>query len=55
MFASRFTGDSCVAVSERAFGWLRATGITELVRHADFLEMLDEYDIMLTGSPDREK
>lgn len=32
VFASRFTGDSCVAVFERAFGQLRATGIAGLVR-----------------------
>ena len=53
VFASRFTGDSCVAIFERVFGRLRATGIAELVRHVDFLEALDDYDIVLTGSPDR--
>ena len=49
----RFTGDSCVAIFERAFGRLRATGIAELVRHAEFLEALDDYDIVLTGPPGR--
>ena len=34
VFASRFTGDLCVAIFERAFGRLRASGIAELVRHA---------------------
>lgn len=49
VFASRFTGDSCVAIFERALGRLRPTGIAELVRHTEFLEALDDYDIVLTG------
>ncbi len=53
LFASRFTGDSCAAMLERAFGRLRATGIDEFVRHAEFLEALDEYDIELSGPPSR--
>ena len=53
VFASRFTGDSCVAIFERAFDRLRATGIAELVRHAEFLEALDDYDIVLTAPPGR--
>ena len=52
MFASRFTGDSFVAMFERAFGRLRTTGIAELVRHAELLEGLDAYDIVLTAPPD---
>ena len=55
VFASRFTGDRCVAIFERAFGRLRASGIAELVRHAEFLEAFDDYDIVLTGPPDRAK
>ena len=51
VFASRLTGDSCVAIFERAFGRLRATGIGELVRHAELLEALDEYHIVLTRPP----
>ena len=51
LFSSRFTGDRCVAIFERAFGRLRATGTVELVRHAEFLEALDDYDIVLTGPP----
>lgn len=51
LFASRFTGDNCVAVFDRAFGKLRALGIEELVRHVDFLDALDDYDIVLTESP----
>ena len=53
VFASRFTGDRCVAIFERAFGRLRATGTGDLVRHAEFLEALDDYDIVLTGPPGR--
>ena len=49
LFASRFTGDSCVAVFDRALGRLRAGGTAELVRHAEFLDALDDYDIVLTG------
>ena len=55
VFASRFTGDSCVAIFERAFGRLRASGIAELVRHMEFLEALDDDDIVLTAPPDRAK
>lgn len=51
VFLSRFTGDRCVAVFERSFAKLRAAGIVELVQHAEFLEALDDYDIVLTGPP----
>ncbi len=50
-FRSRFTGDLCVAVFDRAFVRLRVGGTSELVRHAEFLDALDEYDIVLTGPP----
>ena len=30
---------------------LRVTGIADLVRHAEFLEALGDYDIVLTGPP----
>ena len=53
VFASRFTGDRCVAIFERAFGGLRASGVAELIRHEEFLEALDDYDIVLTVSPNR--
>ena len=52
LFASRFTGDTCVAVFERAFGKLTLLGIDELVRHAGFLDALDDYDIVLTEPPE---
>ena len=51
LFASRFTGDTCMAVFDRAFGKLRLLGIDELVHHAGFLEALDDYDITLTEPP----
>ena len=51
LFASRFTGDACVAVFDRAFGRLRALGVDELVRHAGFLDALDDYDVVLTEPP----
>ena len=51
LFASRFTGDSCVAVFDRAFGKLRVLGAGELIRHAEFLDALDDYDIVLTEPP----
>ena len=31
----------------------RAAGIAELVRHAEFPEALDDYDVALTVPPDR--
>ena len=55
VFASPFTGDSYVAIFERAFRRLRASGIAELVRHVQVLEVLDDYDIVPTASPGRAK
>ena len=51
LFPSRFTGDTCVAVFERALGKLRVLDIAELVRHVEFLNALDAYDIALTEPP----
>ena len=51
LFASRFTGDTCVAVFDRAFGRLRALGVAELIRHVEFLDALDDYGIVLTEPP----
>ena len=48
LFASRFTGDTWVAVFDRAFGKLMLFGTDELVHHAGFLDALDDYDIVLT-------
>ena len=51
LFSSRFTGDACVAVFERAFGKLAAFDIDELVYHGEFLDELEDYDIALTEPP----
>ena len=51
LFTSRFTGDACVAVFDRAISKLRTLSIDELVRHAGFLDTLDDYDIELTEPP----
>ena len=52
LFASRFTGDTCVAVFERAIGKLEPLDVTDLVRHVAFIAALDEYDIVLTRVPE---
>ena len=51
LFPSRFTGDICVAVFDRAFGKLRVLDLAELVRHVEFLNALDDYGIVLTEPP----
>ncbi|MCY3878535.1 MAG: RES family NAD+ phosphorylase [Rhodobacteraceae bacterium] len=51
LFPSRFTGDTCVAVFDRSFDKLRLLGIDELVYHSEFLDALDDYDIVLTEAP----
>ena len=48
LFASRFTGDTCVAVFDRALGKLSLLGIDEPAHHAGLLDALDDYDIVLT-------
>lgn len=48
LFQSRFTGDCCVAIFDRAFDGLRTTGRADLIRHAEFLDALDDYGIVLT-------
>ena len=53
LFPSRFTGDACVAVFDRAFGRLRTLGMAGLVRHAEFLDALDDYGIVLTEPPEK--
>ena len=51
LFPSRFTGHACVAVFERAFGKLTALDIADLAAHVEFLDALDDYDIVLTEAP----
>ena len=45
LFQSRFTGHLCVAVFDRAIGKLRGHERHSLT-HADFLQALDDYDIL---------
>ena len=55
LFASRFTGDSCVAVFERAFERMAMLDIADLVRHIEFLDALDDYGIVLTEPPQAQR
>lgn len=48
LYPSRFIGDDCVAVLDRATHKLEAESITSLTSHADFLQALREYDVSLT-------
>lgn len=51
LFASRFSGDACVAAFDRAFGRLRALGVDELVRSVELPDALDDCDFALTEPP----
>ena len=51
LFESRFTGHACVAVFDRAIGKLEAPNVAPLVEDGDFLDMLSDYDIVLTTPP----
>ena len=51
LFPSRFTGDVCLAVFDRAFGKLTARSVVDLARHIDFLDVLDDYGIDLMEPP----
>ena len=51
LFPSRFTGHACLTVFDRAFGRLAVIAIADFVRHVDFPDALDDYDIVLTGPP----
>lgn len=48
VYASRFTGDLCLAVFDRALPKLATTAITRLVEHDDFLSSIEHFDITLT-------
>ena len=52
LFPSRFTGHTCAAVFDRAVGKLAKLGIADLASDADFLDALDDYDIVLTEPPE---
>lgn len=51
LFQSRYTGHLCVAIFDRAICKLRELRVTPLMEHADFLVVLDDYDILLTTPP----
>ena len=51
LYQSRFTGHDCVAIFDRAFESLTLSWIMPLTRHGDFLDALDDYDIILTERP----
>lgn len=48
LFLSRFTGDACVAVFDRACGRLALLSVMPLVESAELLQALDDYDVVLT-------
>ena len=52
LFQSRFTGDACIAVFDRAINKLAVLEVMPLIEHSDFLRALTDYDITLTTSPD---
>lgn len=51
LFSSRFTGDACIAVFDRAFGKLAWLDVAPLVHHVELLDALDDYKIVLTEPP----
>ena len=51
LFQSRFTGHLCAAVFDRAIAKLQGLRVTPLVEHTEFLEALDDHDILLTTPP----
>lgn len=52
IFSSRFTGHACTAVFDRALGKLAALSVGNLAAHVDFLDALDDYEIVLTEPPE---
>lgn len=48
LYDSRFTGDACLAVFDRAIEKLTATMVVPLMDSVDFHEALREYEIILT-------
>ena len=49
LYPSRFTGDACVAVFDRALAKLAVLETAALASHVELLDALEEYDIVLTG------
>lgn len=52
LYASRFIGEACAAVFDRAFARLQAVRTTPLARSADVLQALEDYDITLETPPE---
>ena len=52
LFQSRFTGNLCTAIFDRAIKKLVSLDVTPLIEHADFLEAIDDYEITLTTPPE---
>lgn len=48
LYHSRFTGDLCCAIFDRAFDKLDTLTVRPLTQHADFWNALNDYDITLT-------
>ena len=48
LYHSRFTGDLCCAIFDRAFDKLDTLAVRPLTQHADFWNALNDYDITLT-------
>ena len=53
LYPSRFTGDTCVAVFDRAIDKLTVRNVTALVQHPQFADVLIEYGITLRGRAKR--
>ena len=49
LYPSRFTGDICVAVFDRAIVKLEVLEVTSLIECVGFFDMLDDYEIKLIG------
>ena len=48
LYRSRFTGDACVAVFDRAIGKLAVSDLAPLISVEQFWQVLDVYDIAVT-------
>lgn len=51
LYESRFTGQACIAVYDRAIGKLEAVSTAPLGHHAEFLAALTDYEITLVEAP----
>lgn len=51
VFQSRFTGHLCAAFFDRAIDKLEVLEVTPLIEHGDFLDSLDDYEIILSEPP----